>query len=333
MDKKNFVVLTFVRKKSRIFAVVKIELAIQLFEQYAKTERRLANGTVRYYIAVPKQFSEFLFSQQITDLEQITSQEVRQYQMLLMQNGTAPSTVTKQLAALRVWFKFLRRQKLLGRDIMAPIAPPKAPKRLPIAFRENEAEKIYADIFPNTYDGELDKLVLRLLYETGMRRTELASLTLADIDLSGLCIKVLGKRNKERIIPIEPELAAHIGRFISMRNDMLATLEEQQTQDKGQRATSNERLLVNSHGRPVSDNMVYRIVERYMSVYSNAERTSPHIFRHTFATHILNEGANIDAIKELLGHSSLNATEIYTHVSRQHLKETYQHAHPRALKK
>ncbi len=311
-----------------IFAIVKIDEAIQRFTDYVSSERCLAEGTVRYYISEVERFGRYLYSQDIHLIEEISAQDVRSWQMSLMEEGEAAGTVTKQIAALRAWFKFLRKKGYTDTDIMVKITPPKRAKRLPIFFREDEVEQIYDDIYPNDYDGELDKLVLRMLYETGMRRSELANVTLGNINLDELTIKVRGKRNKERIIPIEDELAHNISRFIALRNTMVEELKA-----KKPTVANTDRLLVNSKGRVVSDGMIYLIVEKYMAPRSNAERTSPHVFRHTFATHMLNEGANIDAIKELLGHSDLAATEVYTHVTREHLKDTYKHAHPRATKK
>lgn len=311
-----------------IFAIVKIDEAIQRFTDYVSSERRLAEGTVRYYISEVERFGRYLYSQDIHLIEEISAQDVRSWQMSLMEEGEAAGTVTKQIAALRAWFKFLRKKGYTDTDIMVKITPPKRAKRLPIFFREDEVEQIYDDIYPNDYDGELDKLVLRMLYETGMRRSERANVTLGNINLDELTIKVRGKRNKERIIPIEDELAHNISRFIALRNTMVEELKA-----KKPTVANTDRLLVNSKGRVVSDGMIYLIVEKYMAPRSNAERTSPHVFRHTFATHMLNEGANIDAIKELLGHSDLAATEVYTHVTREHLKDTYKHAHPRATKK
>lgn len=307
---------------------MKIDEAIQRFTDYVSSERRLAEGTVRYYISEVERFGRYLYSQDIHLIEEISAQDVRSWQMSLMEEGEAAGTVTKQIAALRAWFKFLRKKGYTDTDIMVKITPPKRAKRLPIFFREDEVEQIYDDIYPNDYDGELDKLVLRMLYETGMRRSELANVTLGNINLDELTIKVRGKRNKERIIPIEDELAHNISRFIALRNTMVEELKA-----KKPTVANTDRLLVNSKGRVVSDGMIYLIVEKYMAPRSNAERTSPHVFRHTFATHMLNEGANIDAIKELLGHSDLAATEVYTHVTREHLKDTYKHAHPRATKK
>ena len=288
----------------------------------------MAASTCRYYVEEVERFGRFLEGQEISDVEEVEACHVREWQMGLMDEGEAAGTVAKQLAALRAWFKYLRRQGYYDRDIMAKITLPKAPKRLPVFFREGEVEKIYSDMYPNTFDGEMEKLVLRMLYETGMRRSELAMLRLGNIDLSARSLKVRGKGDKERIIPIENELADNIRRFLALRSELM---EEMRAADEPYEET--DRLLVNGKGRAVSDGMIYLIVKRYMSPISTAERVSPHVFRHSFATHMLNEGANIEAIKELLGHSDLGTTEVYTHVAREHLKETYKHAHPRANKK
>lgn len=306
-----------------IFANVKIVEAIELFATHIGSERRLAEGTLKYYVKVSQELSDYLCEQKITTIEEITANDIRGWMMLQIDQGTAASTIVKKTAALRSLFKYLLKEKYLHNDIMVKIAPPKTPKRLPVFFRESEAEHIYDDLYPDTFDGETHKLVLRMLYETGMRRSELAMLPLGNIDFSARTIKVRGKRNKERIIPIENELTNNISRYIALRNQVLAERESLEP---------TERLLVNGKGKPLSDGMIYKIVQRYMSGLSDADRTSPHVFRHSFATHMLNEGANIDAIKELLGHSDLTATEVYTHVTREHLKETYKHAHPRATK-
>ena len=312
----------------RIFANVKIEEAIRYFADYVATEKRLAASTRRYYLSEVERFGKYMEAQQIVELDELEAYHVREWQMGLMNDGEAPGTILKQLAALRAWFKYLRRQGYYDRDIMAKVMPPKLPKRLPVFFRENEVERIYSDMFPHTFDGEMERLVLRMLYETGMRRSELAMLRVGGIDLSAKSVKVRGKGNKERIITIENELAQNILRFFALREKKI---EELKCADESYEAT--DRLLINGKGRAVSDGMIYLIVKRYMSPISTAERVSPHVFRHSFATHMLNEGANIDAIKELLGHSDLGTTEVYTHVAREHLKETYKHAHPRANKK
>lgn len=306
----------------RIFAVVKIEEAIQRFADHITVERHLSPTTVRYYVREAEDFAQYLASQEVTDIEKIEPYDVRDWLMVQMEKNS-PATVRKKHAALSAWMTYLRKNKYLSRDIMAAISAPKTPERLPIFFRENEVEHIYDDIYPHTYEGALAKLVLRMLYETGMRRSELASLTVQDVNLSKLTIKVLGKGSKERIIPIENELAHNISQYLALRDEKMAE----------EKAADSRRLLINSKGRPVSDSKIYSIVEQYMPALSQADRVSPHVFRHTFATHILSEGADINAVKELLGHSSLDSTEIYTHMSRERLKETYKHAHPRATKK
>lgn len=306
----------------RIFAVVKIEEAIQRFADHITIERHLSPTTVRYYVREAEDFAQYLASQEVTDIEKIEPYDVRDWLMVQMEKNS-PATVRKKHAALSAWITYLRKNKYLARDIMASVSIPQQPTRQPIFFRESEVEHIYDDIYPPTYEGALAKLVLRMLYETGMRRSELASLTVQDVNLSKLTIKVLGKGSKERIIPLENELAHNISQYLALRDEKMAE----------EKAADSRRLLINSKGRPVSDSMIYSIVEQYMPTLSNADRVSPHVFRHTFATHMLNEGADINAVKELLGHSSLDSTEIYTHVSREHLKETYKHAHPRATKK
>lgn len=306
----------------RIFAVVKIEEAIQRFADHITVERHLSPTTVRYYVREAADFAQYLASQEVTDIEKIEPYDVRDWLMVQMEKNS-PATVRKKHAALSAWITYLRKNRYLTRDIMASVSIPQQPTRQPIFFRESEMEHIYDDIYPPTYEGALAKLVLRMLYETGMRRSELADLTVEDVSLDKLSIKVLGKGNKMRIIPIENELAHNISQYLALRDEKMAE----------EKAADSRRLLINSKGRPVSDSMIYSIVEQYMPALSNADRVSPHVFRHTFATHMLNEGADINAVKELLGHSSLDSTEIYTHVSRERLKETYKHAHPRATKK
>ena len=325
--KKYFEVLTFGTFFLRIFATVKVSEAIEHFADYVAAERRLAAGTTKYYLGVVAEFAQLLEGLGIEDLEGVTAREVREFQMQQMERGKKPGTVVKKMAALRAWFKYLRLHEGLERDVMAKVTPPKRPQRLPVYFRQQEVERIYDDGFPDTFDGQTERLVLRMLYETGMRRSELASLTVGSVDLGALYIKVRGKRNKERLIPIENELANNISRYLALREQTLAQLQDRQP------AAATDRLLINGKGKPISDNRIYHIVEHYMRSLSTADRTSPHVFRHTFATHMLSEGAEIEAIRQLLGHSSLSSTEIYTHVSREYLKETYKHAHPRAHKK
>ena len=292
-----------------------IDQAISLFHDYIAHERRMAVGTVQNYMADLHDFSDFLLRLDVRDLGELSSREVREWQMEHLGRGEAAGTVKRRLSSLSSFFRYLRRQGLLEADIMAKVNAPRQPKRLPVFFKEGELEHLYDEgIFPTDFLGRRDALMLRLLYETGIRRSELAGLTEASADLSALTLKVLGKRNKERIIPIEPELARNISDYLALKH--------QETGD-------SEWLFVNGKGKPITPQEVYRVVKKYMPALSNADRISPHVFRHSFATHILNEGGNIQAIKELLGHADLATTEVYTHVTREHLKEVYRHAHPR----
>ena len=298
---------------------MKINEAIEQFHSYIANERRMAAGTVRNYIADLQDFSQWLELQQITDLGEISAREVRAWQMEHMDRGENPGTVKRRLSSLSSFFLYLRRHNLFDSDIMAKVSAPRQPKRLPVFFKEGELEHLYDEgLFPDDFIGQRDKLMLRMLYETGIRRSELAGLKIQSVDFSSLTIKVLGKRNKERIIPIESELAHNISEYIALKE-----------QEKG----ASEWLFVGRKGGQITTNDIYLTVKKYMPQLSNADRISPHVFRHSFATHILNEGGNIQAIKELLGHADLAATEVYTHVTRQHLKEVYTHAHPRANKK
>ena len=298
---------------------VRVTEAIEKFHSYIANERRMAAGTVHNYVTDLYDFAQWLEAQDITSLDEVTAREVRSWQMEHMDRGENPGTVKRRLSSLSSFFRYLRRHNLFDSDIMAKVSAPRQPKRLPVFFKEGELEHLYDEgLFPDDFRGQRDKLMLRMLYETGIRRSELAGLKVQSVDFSSLTIKVLGKRNKERIVPIESELAHNISEYIALKE-----------QEKG----VSEWLFVGLKGGQITVEDIYNTVKKYMPLLSNADRISPHVFRHSFATHILNEGGNIQAIKELLGHADLATTEVYTHVTREHLKEVYSHAHPRAMKK
>lgn len=293
--------------------------AIDLFHAYIATERRMAPGTVQNYMTDLHDFAAWLEAQQVVALGEVTAREVRSWQMEHMERGEAAGTVKRRLSSLSSFFRFLRRHGYFDSDIMAKIRAPHQPKRLPVFFKEKELEHLYDEgIFADDFIGRRDQLMLRLLYETGIRRSELAGLKEQSADLSALTLKVLGKRDKERLIPIENELAHNISQYLSLKH--------QETD------SDSEYMFVDKKGRPIKPATVYSVVKKYMAPLSNADRISPHVFRHSFATHILNEGGNLQAIKELLGHADLATTEVYTHVTREHLKEVYKFAHPRGRK-
>ena len=298
---------------------MKIDESITAFINYIAVERRLSALTVESYSAVLSDFSTYLASCDINEVEQLDALAIREWQMQLMEQGNQPRTVKQRLSALRSWHRYLRKMQWIDKDPFLKISAPKADKKLPIFYKESEVEQLYrADLFSDDYIGWRDKIMLRMLYETGMRRAELVGLTESSIDFSGQTVKVLGKRNKERFIPLQQEMLQSIRQYLDIKHK----------EENGEQAA----LFLTSGGKPINNETIAAVVKQYMGPISQADRISPHIFRHTFATEMLNEGANIDAVKELLGHASLDATEIYTHVTREHLKEAYKHAHPRSGK-
>ena len=297
------------------FAIVNINDAIERYIMYIAGERRMAAGTVENYSHDLRDLAAFAGQCGVDDTDRLTAREVREWQMAHIERGEKPGTVKRRLASVSGWLRWLRRNKLMNRDIMAKVFPPRLPKHLPVFFRESETEHLYDEgLFPDDFWGRRDALMLRMLYETGMRRAELAGLKESSVDLQKLTVKVHGKRDKERFIPIENELAHNISEYLAL---------------KRQTVEPSEWLFVGKRGGQISAGVIYETVKKYMSQLSNADRISPHVFRHSFATHILSEGGDMEAIRQLLGHASLSTTEVYTHVTREHLKDVYRQAHPR----
>lgn len=302
----------------RNFAVVKLDEGIERFVAYISTERRFAAGTVANYSADLADLRSFLEPYDIEEVDDLTAREVRAWQMEHIGRGEAAATVKRRLATVGSWLRYMRRMGWLDTDVMANVSAPKVPKRLPVFYKESETEHLYDEgLFGDDFMGRRDALMLRMLYETGIRRSELTGLKESSVDFGSRTLKVLGKRNKERIIPIEIELAHNISDYIAL---------------KKQTVQPTEWLFVNRKGEKITPATVYNTVKKYMTRLSDADRISPHVFRHSFATHILSEGGDLEAIRQLLGHESLATTEKYTHVTREHLKDVYRQAHPRGKK-
>lgn len=295
---------------------MKIDVAIDAFILYIRTERRLLARTVRAYSDTLALFASWLSDTcQIEDIGEMSHREIREWQMQLAEQDYSVNTQRTMLTTIRTFIKYCRREGWVDADLMAKITTPKLPRRLPIFYTERETASIYDNsLFADDFEGRRDQLLLQLLYETGMRLSEVVGLKESSIDFFANCVKVLGKRDKERIIPLENELLHNIECYFSLKKE---------------NNYSSEFFFVRADGTPFNKYDVSKTVKKYMLGKSQADRVSPHVFRHSFATHLLNEGADINAIKELLGHTDLSATEVYTHVSRQHLKDTYKHTHPR----
>ena len=300
---------------------MKIGETILLFEDYLRNERRLSGLTVETYLSDLNFFKSYLDREGIGDTGELSPLLLRDWEVELLESGLKSRSVTRKMASLRAWNKFLRKQKIYEKDLFTKITSLKTPKRLPVFFRESEMETALEteNIFAGDFEGVRNKLIIELLYVTGMRRAELISLKDSSVDLQNGFVKVFGKRSKERIVPIESDTRQMIENYILLRNEKVDN--------------KTDRLFVTLKGNAVYPMLVERVVKTYMSLVSNADKVSPHVLRHTFATHLLNNGADINAIKELLGHANLAATQVYTHNTIERLKETYKTAHPRAKNK
>ncbi len=296
-----------------------IEEAIERFRTYIATERRLAAGTVDNYVRDLQDLAAYLKQMDVVEMDDLTARDLRAWEMVHMESGEKAGTVKRRLSSVSSWLRYLRLHGYYQHDLMSKVSAPRQPKRLPVFFKESELEHLYDEgLFADDFEGRRDRLMLRMLYETGIRRSELAGLRDNSVDLQRLTLKVLGKRNKERLIPIENELAHNISEYLSL---------------KRQTVGETEWLFVTKEGSQITASIIYKRVKKYMTGLTTADRVSPHVFRHSFATHILNHGGDLVAIKELLGHEDLSTTEVYTHVTREHLKDVYRHAHPRGRKK
>lgn len=291
---------------------------IERFIRYLQFEKRFSPHTVTAYKKDLDQFSEFILSVE-PELLKITHQQIRTWIVTLMDQGIEARTINRKISALRSFYKFLQRENLVGNSPMIHVRAPKIPKRLPVVITEQKMDILLdsQDVFSTDFQGIRDRLVVELLYGTGMRLAELVNLSDYDINVYEQQIKVLGKRNKERIIPISNSLAKLIGDY------------------KLQKLSRNfvnksSTLIVTNEGKNVYPKFIYRTVNLVLSVISTHDKKSPHILRHSFATSLLNRGADLNAIKELLGHSSLAATQVYTHNSVEKLKSIYKQAHPKA---
>jgi integrase/recombinase XerC len=243
---------------------------------------------------------------------------IRSWLASLKEEGIESKSISRKISSLKSFYKFLLRNEIILVSPMSVIVSPKIPKKLPQFIDEKGTEKLFSDlVFSEGFKGLTEKLVLEILYNTGMRRAELVNLKNNQIDFSNRNIKVLGKGNKERIIPVNSALISTIQFYQS---------EKKRLTDY----TENEFLFVTYKSVQITPEQVYAIAKKYLKQITTINKVSPHILRHSFATHLMNNGADINAVKELLGHSSLAATQIYTHNSIEKLKDIYKNAHPKA---
>ncbi|MBS1731279.1 MAG: tyrosine-type recombinase/integrase [Bacteroidetes bacterium] len=249
-------------------------------------------------------------------LKDIKPAFIRSWLATLRENEITAKSINRKISALKSFFKFYMAEGLVDKNPLTSVISPKTNKQLPVFLDEKATDYLFQQIeFPNTFKGKTDHLIIALLYETGMRLSELTGLQELNVDAYHTSVKVLGKRNKERIIPISKNLLNEITQYIAEKN--LQSLQ-------------NQYVLVTEKGKPLYPKYVYNIVKHYLSLSTTIRKKSPHVLRHTFATQVLNNGASLNDVKELLGHSSLAATQVYTHNSIEKLKEAFSRAHPKA---
>jgi len=289
------------------------------FLMYLQAERRYSYHTVKAYKTILNQFHAFCQSRGNEGMD-LHFRTIRSWVVFQMDKGIAPRTVHKKLAGLSTYCKYLIKEGQLDSNPVDRVLKPRMKKRNPVFVEEHNMERLLEDFsFGEDFEGLRNRLILDLLYQTGMRRSELLGLTTASLDRSGKTIKVLGKRNKERMIPLNEELIGSIDRYMILRKEVV------KDQDV-------EALFLTSAGFPAYESLIYRVVRKYLAMVTTLDKKSPHVLRHTFATHMLNDGADLNAIKELLGHANLSATQVYTHNTFEKLKSIYNQAHPRAEK-
>lgn len=292
-------------------------MLFQKYIEYLQYQKRYSDHTLLSYQKDLSQFKDFIERTfPGIDFRKVTPSHVRKWMISLMDSGLKASTVNRKLSAVKSFYRFLQKEDPHLTNPARVITGPRGEKKLPEFLREKEINELLdRHDFGDDFEGIRNRLIIELLYTTGMRRAELIGLNIGDIRSSESMLRVLGKRNKERLIPITPELVSTLQKYLEVRNKIFS---------------DRERLLLTKSGHPLYPKLVYRVVHNYLGLVTTMKKKSPHILRHTFATHLLNRGADLNAIKEILGHANLSATQIYTHTSFETLKKVYIQAHPRA---
>lgn len=290
---------------------------VEIFLKYLSSEKRYSKHTVEAYGKDLQQFSDFLATEfEISALEEVHHTHIRGFVVFLMDNGLSPKSVNRKIATLKSFYKFLLAREYVEVNPTSRIKPLKTEKELPSFVKEEEISILLDQVeFSSDFSGQRDKLLLELLYSTGIRLAELQGLKESDVNFYEKTILVLGKRNKERIIPIG--------------NSLIQLIEDYQ-KFKAELGMTGMNLLLTDSGKPLYPMFIYRKVKKYLTAVTTLSKKSPHVMRHTFATHLLNKGADLNAVKDLLGHTSLAATQVYTHNSIEKLKAAFDQAHPKA---
>ena len=292
---------------------------IQSFLDYLKFQKRYSQHTIISYENDLQSFSDFIIATfGETEINQVNASFIRTWLASLKEGGMESKSINRKISSLKSFFKYQLKEGNITISPMATIVSPKIKKRLPQFVDEKEVAVLFNHVeFPADWKGRTERLIMSLFYNTGMRQAELVSLKEKQVDKSNRAIKVLGKGNKERVIPISVELMGMLQNYLASKRSLLESYDE-------------ENVLVNEKGKKLQPRYVYDVVKHYLSMVTTINKKSPHVLRHTFATHLLNNGAELNAVKELLGHSSLAPTQVYTHNTIEKLKDVYKKAHPKA---
>lgn len=284
------------------------------FLKYLQFEKRYSSHTLVAYTNDLSQFIQFITSEyQIKELSEISHSVIRSWIVSLMEQKVTARSVNRKITTLKTFYKFLLRQQKVMQNPMLKVLSPKVSKRLPVFVEKEKMDALLDNtIVDDTFEGKRNKLIIELFYATGMRLSELINLKQTDVDMYASQLKVLGKRNKERIIPFSDALKHEITNYIEAKP-----------------ISDTEYLFINKNGKKLYEKLVYRIVNSNLALITTANKKSPHVLRHTFATQMLNNGADLNAVKELLGHANLSATQVYTHNTVEKLKNIHKQAHPR----
>lgn len=285
------------------------------FLQYLTAEKRYSHHTVAAYRSDLNGFVEWCGGLSDATFSAVERKQIRRWLAELSASGLSARTINRKLTAVRSLFRYMKRQGLVDVNPAEAVSLMKPKKQLPVFVESKAIDMLFENLqFGDDFEGCRDRLILEMFYATGMRLSELVSLRLESVDVAERKIQVEGKRKKQRIVPITENLQSCIQRYLEQRS---------------QKYSASRNFFLTQKGEPVYPKLVYRVVNRYLSLVSSQEKLSPHVLRHTFATHMLNNGADLNAVKELLGHANLAATQIYTHNTFEKLKSIYNKAHPR----
>ena len=291
---------------------------LKTFHKYLQFEKRFSPHTIKAYLADLRSFTEYAASvYDIHDPVEVRHVHIRSWMVALLESETIPRSVNRKLSSLRAFFRLMLKRGVVDLNPLKKILPPKSGKNLPVVVDQRSLGHLQ-DLTEHDMSFEVvrDRIVIELLYGLGLRQAELIALRIPDVNLREQQVLVRGKRQKERLVPFGHKLRSALEEYLEKR--------------KVHVTGEADALILTDKGKSAYPKMIYRIVHRYLSLVSSVEKRSPHVLRHSFATHMLEEGAHLEAIKDLLGHASLAATQVYTHTSIERLKKTYRQAHPKA---